>query len=236
MSQTLDHYGIHWDGPVAWLVQGRKGSNFVGLKAQCPFEVKAGMCNHMVPTAAPIPDRVHWETWMKIFPDPLVQAMLPIPKPMGQSAYYVEDPYDDLGLYLATLSRLSSPIQRIIKPAWTMKAKQLEKELSSSNMQPLVLVQVDVKCQPVVDMIGKLINYAPRPVIMVGASDVVVRPPIQRINTEIRKHDLQDLMTLPLENLGATMIRRYARNEELDAPWETREERRARTIRERQQH
>lgn len=57
MTIHTDHYGIHWDGSVAWLVQGRKGSNFVGLKGQCPFQVQGGMCNHMVPTAAPIPDR-----------------------------------------------------------------------------------------------------------------------------------------------------------------------------------
>jgi hypothetical protein len=229
----VDYYGLHSEGSVTWLVQGRKGSNFVGLKAYCPFQTTGGMCNHMVPTAAPVPDRVHWDNWMRVFNDPLVQAMLPIPKPLGQNLFYVDDPYDDLGFYLATLSRLSSPIKQIIKPTWLLKAKALETELQTSNIQPLVLVQTDQKSQAIVDTIGKLALYMPRPVIFTGKSEVVVHAPIQRIKTQIRDFELTDLMMLPLENIGAAMIRRYARNEELDAPWETREDRRNRQIRER---
>jgi len=187
----------------------------------------------MVPTAAPVPDRLHWERWMKIFNDPLVQAMLPLPKPQGQGVFYVEDPYDDLGLYLATLSRLSSPINLIIKPTSTVKAKALEVELATSNIQPLVLVQTDQKNQAIVDMVGKLALYVPRTVVFTGKSEVIISQPIQRIKTSIRDFDLADLMTLPLENLGATVIRRYCRNEKLDAPWEDRKAHRARKIAER---
>lgn len=231
--QTKDHYGLHQDGTVTWLVQGRKGSNFVGLKAQNPFHVEAGACNHLVPAAAPVPDPTHWDMWMKIFPDPLVQAMLPVPREPGNNLFFVEDPHDDLGNYIATLSRLSSPINRTYKPCWTVKVKDLERELTTSNIQPLVLTQTNVKCQPIVSTIGKLALYCPRPVIIVGNGDVVVGPNIKRIKTNIRSFDLQDLMTLPMENIGAALIRRYARREELDAPMETRDERRARQIRER---
>lgn len=233
MNISVENYGLHRDGGVVWLVQGRKGNNFVGLKGQCPFQVSGGMCNHMVSPAAPVPDRIHWESWMKLFPDPLVQAMLPIPHEQGQNVFYVNDPYDDLSLHLATLTRLSSPIKQVIKPTWTLKAKQLETELKASNIQPLVLVQTTTKSQALVDTIGKLAMFAPRTVVIVGQPDVVVRPPIQRIETNIRQFDLADLMTLPLENLGATMIRRHARNEQLDAPWEDRTTRRNRQIQER---
>lgn len=233
MTISVDHYGLHRDGGVVWLVQGRKGNNFVGLKGQCPFQVSGGMCNHMVSAAAPVPDRIHWESWMKLFPDPLVQAMLPIPHEPGQNVFYVDDPYDDLSLQLTTLTRLSSPIKQVIKPTWTLQAKQLEVELKASNIQPLVLVQTTTKSQSLVDVIGKLAMFAPRTTIIVGQPDVVVRPPIKRIETNIRKFDLADMMTLPLENLGATMIRRHARNEALDAPWEDRATRRNRQIQER---
>lgn len=233
MTQIVENYGLHWDGAVAWLVQGRKGNNFVGLKGSCPFEVNGGMCNHMVPAAAPVPDRIHWETFMEVFPDPLVRAMLPIPHPVGEGVFYVEDPNDSLAFYLTNLSRLSSPIRNIIRPAWMMKMQQLEKELNTTNIQPLILTQVDQKSQSLVDTIGKLSMYVARPVILVGRPEVITRPPIQRIRTQIQQFDLSDLMMLPLENLGATLIRRYARREELDAPWETREDRRARQIRER---
>lgn len=229
----VDHYGIHKEGSVTWLVQGRGGNNFAGLKAQCPFQVTGGMCNHMVPAAAPVPDRLHWESWMQIFHDPLVQAMLPIPKPPGQTVFYVDDPYDDLGMYLHILSRLSSPIKQIIKPAWTVKARTLETELKTSNIQPLVIVQTDQKHQSLVDTVGKLSLYVPRPVIFTGKPEVVVSQPIQRIRTRIRDFDKNDLTILPLESLGATLIRRLARNEALDAPWEDRKTHRNRKIRER---
>lgn len=233
MTMTAEHYGLHWDESVAWLVQGRKGNNFVGLKQQCPFTVSGGMCNHLIPAAAPVPDRLHWEQWLRIFSDPLVQAMLPVPHSAGQNVFFVEDPYNDLSLYLATLSRLSSPITSVIKPCWTVKLKQLEKELTSTNVQPLVLAQASQKCQEAVDTIGQFSVLAPRTVVITGAPEVVISPPIQRIKTSIRDFDLSDLMMLPMENIGAFMLRRFARLEELDAPWETREDRRNRHIRER---
>lgn len=233
MTIPADNYGVHWDGSVAWLVQGRKGNNFVGIKQQCPFVVNGGMCNHLVPAAAPVPDKLHWEAFMNVFQDPLVQAMLPIPKDPGQNVFFIEDPHNDLTHYLATLSRLSSPIKSIIRPAWMMKAKQLEKELTASNIQPLVLAQANQQCQAVVDLVAQMSMFSPRTVLITGSSEVVASPPIQRIKSDIRSFDLSDLMTLPMENLGAALLRRHARLEELDAPWETREDRRNRRIQER---
>lgn len=233
MNTKTEHYGIHWDGSVAWLVQGRKGNNFVGLKQQCPFSDGGGMCNHLIPAAAPIPDRIHWEQWMKVFPDPIVQAMLPIPHTPGQNVFFVEDADNSLPLYLSNLTRLSSPITSVIKPIWTMKVKQLEKELFTTNVQPLVLVQANQKSQGIVDAIGQLAIMAPRTVVIVGTPEMVASPPVQRVRTKIRDFDLADLTMLPMENIGAFMIRRYARHEALDAPWETREDRRNRHIQER---
>jgi len=229
----VGNYGLHWDGNIAWLIQGRGGNNFVGVKAQVPFRATGGMCNHLVPSAAPIPDRIHWEMWQKVADDPLVKAMLPLPAPPGRNVFYVNDPYDDLGYYLNTLSRLSSPIKPVVKPAWMFKVRDLERELHTTNIQPLVLVQADQKCQPLVDTIGKLALYTPRTVVITGKPEVVARTPIQRITSDIRSTDISDLMTLPMENLGALLIRRHARREDINAPLESREDRRNRQIRER---
>merc|ERR1711916_40298 len=133
--------GLHFDRQIAWLLQGRKGSNFVGLKAQCPFTVSGGMCNHLVPAAAPIPDPIHWEQFAKLLPDPLVKVMLPIPAKGQEKAYYLTDEDDGLLSYLITLSRMSSPIRTVVKPAWMVKAKDLEKLMWESNIQPLILNQ-----------------------------------------------------------------------------------------------
>ncbi|MDF0603322.1 hypothetical protein P1J78_21550 [Psychromarinibacter sp. C21-152] len=233
MSQEVEHYGLHWDGSVAWLIQGRSGTNFVGLKAKVPFRARGGMCNHLVPAAAPIPDRVHWENWTKISDDPLVRAMMPVPHPSGQNIFFVEDPDDDLRLYLTTLSRMSSPIKRVVKPIWMTEPAELQKELTRTNVQPLALVQATTKEQKVVDTLGQMAEYIPRTVIITGQPGMVIRPPVQKIETNIRDFSLEDLLMLPFENLGALLLRRYSRREDLDAPLESREERRQRMIKER---
>jgi hypothetical protein len=229
----VEHYGIHWEGSVAWLVQGRGASNFVGLKAQCPVAVKARVCNHLVVAAAQIPDRVHWDKMLELFPDPLVKAMLPIPSESGKSTFYVNDPYSDLSYYLSTLSRFSSPIQSVVKPIWNMKIKDLEQEMNSSNIQPLILVQASPKSQELVDMIGQMSSFAARTVIITGSNDVVVQEPMTRLTTNIREQNLNVLMTLPLESIGAAILRRYGRREQIDAQMESREDRRERQLRDR---
>lgn len=230
---TVNSYGLHMDGAVTWLVQGRGGQNFVGLRGNCPFRVSGGMCNHLIPAAAPIPDRIHWENWLKVSLDPLVQAMLPLPREPLERAVFVEDPHDQIGLYVTSLTRLSSPINGLVKPAWMVKVKELEKEMQLSNIQPLVIVQVTSRQQVVVDAINRMVPYFPRPVVLIGGNDVVVRPPIKRIETRVKDFDLQEIMTLPLENIGATLIRRHARREDINAPIETREARRNRILNER---
>lgn len=229
----VDHYGLHQVGGVVWLVQGRGGTNFAGLKERCPLRVKGGMCNHLIPAAAPVPDRVHWEQWLQIFPDPLVKVMVPLPRVPGTNLFYVEDEFDDLRLYFATLSRLSSPIYGIVKSAEKMTMKDLESELAATNIQPMVVVQANQDSKDLIEAIAAAGQDAPRTVVVTGAPDVETRPPFQQIRTQIRNTPLEDLMMLPLENIGAATIRRYARREQLDAPMETRQARRERQIRER---
>lgn len=231
--QQVDYYGLHWDGPVAWLLQGRGTNNFVGLKAQAPFGGARGMCNHLIPAAAPKPDRIHWQRFLEVYDDPLVQAMLPVPRSLGENAFYVEDSYGDLVSQLSTLSRLSSPIKPIVCPIWSMRVKDIQTEMTRTNIQPLVLIQADSKSQEVVDTVVNLSRLLPRTVIVVGSNEPVVQSPMKRIYTRIRDFDLQDLLALPFENIGAEVLRRYARHEQLDAPMETREERRTRQLKER---
>jgi len=233
----ISHYGIHKHQGVAFLHQGKGNSNFVGLKQKSPHDVDnpygVKFCNHVIPTAAPLPDRVHWDFFLKILKDPLVQVMLPLPRPDGKKLYYLDDPHDDLNLYLALLSKMSSPIQRVVTPAWTFKVDKLQSTLSQSNIQPLVLTQVKTKDQKFVDQIAKLSAYEPRTVVLTGDPDVVATKPCVRIQTRIRDFTLEDLIQLSMEGIGAAVIRRYCRNEKIDDPMEEREVRRQRQIEER---
>ena len=232
-DQVISHYGIHKNQGVAFLHQGRGSSNFVGLKQKSPYVVEQKFCNHNIPTAAPLPDRIHWDFFLKILKDPLVQVLLPVPRPDGKKLYYVDDAHDYLSLYLVLLSKLSSPINKIVQPIWTFKTEKLQQEMSQSNIQPLILTQTTVKQQKVVDQVSKLSAYEPRTVVITGDPDVIATKPCVRIATRIRDFPLEDLAQVAMEGLGAAVIRRYCRNEKIDAPMEDRETRRERMIAER---
>lgn len=236
MRNTPSHaecFGLHWDGPVAWLLQGRKGSNFVGIRGQCPFNNPKGMCNHLVPTAAPIPDKHHWEIFQKLLKDPLVEVMLPVPRRPGERAYYIEDPDDSLSLYLSCLSRMSSPIQSIVRPAWMVRPSDIERELHGSNIQPWLVTRVSVKELKLMEQLSSVTNYFPRTLILTGTSDVPVPSGFTKLQTSIKDFPVEDLVRLPFEMLGATAIRRFCRREDIGADIESRDERRARMIKER---
>lgn len=230
----VDHYGLHFDGAVPWLLQGRGGSNFVGLNKKTPFFTKGTMCNHLIPLAAPVPDRVHWEFFQSIARDPLVKAMLPIPHLPEDRAFFFEDPYDDLILYLSCLSRFSSPIKPIVKPAWMVKETDIEFEMSRTNVQPWVITKIGPKNQGMVTKIAEASLILPRTVILTGHPDVIVTSPMKRCETSIRDIHLDDLISKPIENLGATVLRRFARKEVIDGDIESRQDRRDRMIGERE--
>lgn len=224
----VDYYGLHYDGAIPWLVQGRGGTNFFGLKKTSPFVARNGMCNHLIPLAAPIPDRMHWEFFQEISSDPMITAMLPIPREPGDRAFYFEDPYDDLNLHLSCLSRLSSPIKSVMRPAWMIRSDQVEFEMSRTNVQPWILTQVTPKDQDLVTRITKSSAYLPRTVILTGKSEVVVTAPMKRVVTRIRDVDLKAMISQPLENIGATVLRRFARKEDPLGDLESRQDRRNR--------
>lgn len=225
-------YGLHWEGPVAWLVQGRGGTNFVGLKKENPFKSPRFACNHLIPTAAPIPDRVHWDTFLKMRDNPVMQRMLPIPHDMQERVSFVTSRSNMEQIWFTTASRLSSPIRPVIRPAWTLKMGDLPRELSSSNVQPLVVTGLTSANQGLITAMSDLAVTHPRTIILTGDDSVVLRPSVTRLKVK-EWGDLEDLMILPLENIGAFILRRYARNEDIFAPMESREDRRNRLIKER---
>lgn len=165
--------------------------------------------------------------------DPLVRMMLPIPHPPDERAFFVEDPEGDLSLYLSCLSRLSSPIQAIVKPAWMVTVGEIERQLRGSNIQPWVITRVDTKQLDLLDRLSDTAGHFPRTVLLAGNSDIPIPRAFKRVSTKIRDFPIEELVRLPLEVLGATVIRRWARKEDITADIESRDDRRNRMIRER---
>lgn len=215
--QAVSHYGLHWNGSVAWLLQQQSSVNFLQLgQVVSPFVVERGLvCNHSIPVTSPQPDPQLWDRFRRWMSDPLVQAMLPIP---NGGSYFLEDQGDSMSLIIRNLSRLSTPIQSVMQPLWTLSSRQIRRILEETNIQPAVFTQVSVLQQAQVTEISKLTNYSPRTVLLTGHGRIVVPAPVQRIQTELRPNDIEQLIELPLESIGAMIIRRHARKEEIDSP------------------
>jgi hypothetical protein len=217
-SIVVTHYGVHWDRDnVAYLMQGRGGTNAIGSATRPPFRVerpgRSRHCNHQIPLATPVPNDHHAEYFLQMFDDPLVQAMLPRPKEDG-GVYYIEETPYVLEL-LVLLSKLSSPIYGVVQPLWNMPAQRILDELDMTNVQPLVVVSCEAKDSGVINQIAKMAIHKPRVLILAGNHDVVTPPQVKRIKTSIKEDKFQrnDLMTLPWEMLGAWVIRKYMRGE-----------------------
>lgn len=218
--KIVSHYGLHWtDEDVAFLEQGRSGTNAVGLRMKSPFKVqlptKKRHCNHQIALNAPTPSDFHWDYLSQLATDQLVRAMLPIPK-QDAGVYWLEE---TLGIEdaLASLSRLSAPIHPVVIPMWMMRGPDnLIDELHATNIQPLVLTGVEPKHSSLIADVAKATTILPRRLILIGKADVIVPREAQRISTIVTDPDLinpQDFSTLPWEQLGAAVVRKFMRRE-----------------------
>ena len=224
MAIIVPYYGIHWDNKrVAYLMQGRGGTNAIGLKERAPFQVHLpkGLkhCNHQIPLANPVPNDYHWDYFLELLRDPLVSAMLPIPKERGErGVYYLVDdtPRGESTAVLVMLAKMASPIYNPVMPIWTKTAEEILTELQQTNVQFLVLTGVEPKHSEMIARIAKAAAHLPRKLMLVGASDVVVPPGVERVTTELldpSKYDPFDLIALPWESLGAVVVKKYMRDE-----------------------
>jgi hypothetical protein len=212
-------YGLHWTPEgIAYLHQARSVQNFMSLRAPSPFLVvpsRRAMCNHLFPTGAPVPDVIHWKQFQALARDPLVQAMLPIPKQDHEAGVYVvEDTNDELNLTLLTLSRMSSPLTPIVRRIWHFSMSDLVFELDRTNVQPLVLTQATPKHQKILDEIVSQARYSARRVIVTGTADLIVSKPAVRLQTALLAGEEGHIVSLPLEALGMTVLKRHARRED----------------------
>ena len=215
----VSYYGVHWsEEGVAYLHQGRGAVNFLSLKAPSPFNVRPASrtpCNHLFPVSAPVPDPRHWEAFRKMATDPLIQAMLPLPKPAyTPGLYFIEDPGNELLRPLYTLSRLSSPLEPIVKPVWTIGSNSGMQELGRTNVQPLVYTQLTYKNSGMLEEMKDLCYTSRRNIILTGSPTVIVTQPVEKIQTKLTIEDFDRLSQMPLENLGMMVLKRHMRRDE----------------------
>lgn len=218
-TKTVPCYGIHWDDEgIAWYIDGKNRTNAYGMRKICPFYVTlAGgrkHCNHSVPFASPVVSEYAWAAFLELAIDPIVEVMLPIPKEGTQHLYWIDDQRGTLGPILATLALMSAPIHPIVVGSSQLKIGALSNFINDSNIEPLVYLNFPGdRAQHLHDLAG-LTVMSPRTVILTGSPEVPVPKSFKRIQPSgILVQDYIRFAQLPWPQLGATVVKRYMKNE-----------------------
>lgn len=189
----LGHFGLHWlPGEIAVLMQGSGPATAIGLDVEAEFTGR-GRCNHRIDLSAAgtLPD---------IMDDPLVRAMRPLPR-RGRVPWFA---HADKAI-LSALARMSSPIQPVVRPLWSLTSAALQRELMTSNVQPLVLTDIQPQHRRLLDPLLQQSSLVIRPIVLSGDPRVALRPEAERQETNLT----HDVVGLPWEAIGARVLRNH---------------------------
>lgn len=191
--------GLHWEGDIAFLIQGEKVQTAFDFEIPCPFDLNKD-CDHRIDLRS--------ETDPSRFPaDPLVDAMSPIPRETGEPAAFLTQ--QNLQIILATLARMSSPARLPIAPFWSLKPDKIIRLLETSNVQPLVLTGVRATHKKTIDQVLEAAPYLPRRLVLQGERELVLRPEARRIATTLGEANVADFVSLPWEAYGAHLLKQH---------------------------
>lgn len=223
--KELTYSGIHTlDNDFRYLFQPTcpEGWSFVGIKSGSGYTTRGlKTCTHEIPLPLafrPV-SRRHWDTFKRLFNDPLVQAMLPVPKDgkAGTGVYYLNTAKcPGYVALLAVLERMSSPLHRGLRSWWSCRSSSLFKEMGYTNVHPLMIH--NLRSSDVVSARQLAMDAAtqPRTVMLLG-EEMILGNEVTEIHTELHNLALEDLIALPWEHIGANVIVNYCRFNSLDA-------------------
>lgn len=216
-QRKVKHYGLHTDSNgVKHLVQDGLLGNFIGLPVPPPFllhlEVRKSCPHNMDPSAEPATE-TEWKELLTMLGDPLMAAMVPLPKRPGGKVSYFDDEFQKLLMVLIYLSAMSSPMRQLVHPITQIPPKKILDELSLTNVAPLVITGLMTNHQSMIERIVHESLLAPRRLILMGHPNVVAYGMFKREVTSLTKKDEEKLSRMPLEKLGLTALRKYSRGE-----------------------
>lgn len=219
----VSNFGVHRtpQGLVYLHQANDRAYNFVGLAERSPFEVviygRQKVCPHRIEANAPMPDNYHWRTFLDIIHDDMGSKFLPIPRALSDRIPYIPDTVDDQ--IILALSTMCSPVFPVVHRFDMMKLEVFEDEMALTNVAPLILTDWPFEKQSLLETYVTVARRSPRRFIAVGDKRMVMRSGLQRVTTNLETIDEKVFFSLPMESLGAVALRRWARGEQIDAPW-----------------
>ena len=219
----VNHYGLHKGNDSIWyLVQDEPLSqNYVGLPDRPTFEVRSVIkrhCPHSTPYKPEEVSKKDWIIFMALWHDPLVQAMSPLPKDEGVTkAPYFYDATGEIAEAARLLARLSNPKGSLTAAVNPARETLHIGYLSCTNIAPLVLTEVRTWHQKIISNIAAQSVHLPRRLVFIGYDEyMLMETGLERGKTKLPSLlPLEELAALPLEAIGATLLRKFARSEKL---------------------
>jgi len=217
-TAPLSHYGVHADTdgisylfqdlcPYGWEFFGLKDKRATRsvkhLKNQCPHQINVYLAQRVLSNKI-------WNSFLRIVNDPLVQAMLPLPN--GETYHFDQTSIDNPTEWLSCLERLSSPLHTAVKPLWSETNQVLSKKLQLTNIQPLVLMDINAEDALTARRLHDLNKTCPRTLILSCTEQLVLPKSVKSIETQLESlTSLKDLISLPLEHIGSYLIAEYCK-------------------------
>ena len=210
----VPYFGVHrTPAGIAFLMQATGGKSVTGIKLDCPFAVKtikAWYCNHNFSLHHPVPARAHLNLFRElVIHNDLVRFMLPLPGE-GVAVIGTHTPSRHL-LRLVMLTKMTSPVREPILWLKGTSMAHILSELEMTNVQPLILMGVEIEDTDKVQMIIQIAATKPRRLLVVSNPDVPINPKID--TNGFFTQDITELALLPWEQLGAIVLRAWMRGE-----------------------
>jgi hypothetical protein len=208
-------FGVHWaPGGIAFLEQGGAGMSATGVDIASPFQVvppkRGTICPHAINIGDGQLTREELDAFAPILKDPLVDALLPVPRKPDNRCFFFADPEHRLTSLIMMLSRMASPVRPVITPVWDRTF-----DIHSTNVAPLVVIEATPARTKLLHHLTGSVRSGVRTVVLTGHPDVVLNRDFERRSTGLVDAPIEQLREMPWERFGAHTLRRYMRGENL---------------------
>ena len=191
-------------------------TNALGTNLISPFRVRpigeVRHCPHDIRINEAAPAGHHWERFCELVEDdPLLQALLPVPRVPNRLLFTYQWP--NYAEVLALLSKMSAPLEPCVKTIYNITARQVASQLEITNLSPLVLTDATSGHIDKLVMMAAGARGLPRNLIVIGRDQMIPPPAFKVVETKLAKLELAELIELPWERIGGSVTRKVMRGE-----------------------
>lgn len=203
-------FGVHWAaGDMAFLLQRDGYQTAYDYHIDSPFTINKQLvrvtCPHKIDLRI-ADDRLLGEAPLD---DPVFQSMLPVP--VGNQKTWFSTVDREI---IFELRRLFQPTRNDVSPVWYFSQNTLGDRMRSSNLGTMVFTDARLADMTSLRRLNQISSLSERRTLVL-ASEVIPTPfaPDSWCDTNLTLAEVKDM---PLEAIGATVLRQYMRTGKID--------------------